>query len=132
MKKLIVFFVVMAATAVSMSQQLSDSERVAEGMKPYSPSRLEWLAVELNAMYRTDMTSDTYFSITFISLENSATILILVQYGKEVNRELMNNAVETARHCLNKTIKAQGWGNWVLVREEYRNLSSKKAANQGG
>jgi hypothetical protein len=87
-----------------------------QGWKPYTPSRLEWLAVELNAGLRTDATEANPYSLSLVPLENEDTILIYVLYHPTVNREVMNIAVDTARKAISTTAKTHGW-TWLKVRE---------------
>jgi hypothetical protein len=60
---------------------------IPEGMKPYTPTRLEWLAVELNATNRTDLNDLEGYTLSFIALEKENTILIYVGYTQQTNRQ---------------------------------------------
>jgi|GEM_PF-6364568 len=48
-----------------------------EGAKPYAPTRLEWLALEMNAGSRRDMTQQSPFGLNFVPVANEDAILIL-------------------------------------------------------
>lgn len=91
-----------------------------EGTKPYTPTRLEWIAVELNSGFRTDLTPESGFSLTFVPLHNQNTILIYVRYLPTVNREIMNSAISTARELIDIKADYYGWRSWLKVREDIK------------
>lgn len=99
------------------------AERVqssSEGLEPYIPLRLEWLAMELNSMHRTDTLINglTGYSIVFIPLIKENAILILVQHTRKTNRQVMNIAIDAARKITEINAKSKGWNSWLKVREE--------------
>ena len=67
-----------------------------EGAKPYTPSRLEWLDVELNANLRVSLLSNNEFLMSFVAIEKENAILIYVRYLPSVNREVMNKIINSA------------------------------------
>ncbi len=67
-----------------------------EGSKPYTPTRLEWLAVALNAQMRSDMSAENEFTLAFVPIRNEDAILIYVSYLPSVNRQRMNMTVAAA------------------------------------
>ena len=85
---------------VSPAIAVEHSQFIPEGMKNYIPSRLEWLAVELNAMHRTDMHDLEGYLLFFIPLEKENTILIFVRYTPQTNRKAMNIGIDTARKVI--------------------------------
>ena len=84
----------------------------------YTPSRLEWLAVELNAGLRVRLTQDNGYSMDFVPVENVDAILIYVVYLPTVDREVMNLAIDTARKVIAMKVKSKGWASWVNVKEQ--------------
>lgn len=93
-----------------------------EGSRPYTPTRLEWLAVELNAQTRKDMTAESEYAIEFLPFGKEDAILIYVTYLPSVDkvpegRQGMNLAVETARKVISIKSKSRGWSSWLKVKE---------------
>jgi hypothetical protein len=88
-----------------------------EGFKPYTPSRLEWLAVELNAYARTHLSSETGFSITFLPLLDADTIMIYVLHLPNAGRAALNVAIDNARNEISRTAERHGWESWVKIKE---------------
>jgi hypothetical protein len=102
------------------------AQSIQEGMKPYIPTRLEWLAVELNASNRVDMYELEGYLLSFIPLERENTILIFVRYTSKTNREAMNIGIETARKVVEMDAKSRGWNSWLKVREDISLQKSTK------
>ena len=93
------------------------TQRRLEGALPYTPSRLEWLAVELNAGGRVDLSEASGFSLDYVPIESENAIVIFVRYLPAVNREAMNIAIDNARSIVTLKTKARHWGSWLRVKE---------------
>ena len=93
-------------------------QSIPEGMKPYTPTRLEWLAVELNAMYRIDMNDLEGYMLTFMPKETENSILIFVQPTRQTNRKAMNRGIGSARKLIERNAKSRGWSSWLKISEE--------------
>ncbi len=89
-----------------------------EGSKPYTPSRLEWLAVELNANLRISMSVNNGYLMNFAAIEKEDAVLIYVRYLPKVNREAMNISINSAREVISIKTKQYGWNSWLKVRED--------------
>jgi hypothetical protein len=99
--------------------------RMPEGATLYTPSRLEWFAVELNAEQRVDLFFDRGFMMSFAGLEKENTLLIYVRYGPTVDREEMNKTINSAREIISMRAKSRGWSSWLRIREDVKLLDSK-------
>jgi hypothetical protein len=93
-------------------------QSIPEGMKPYTPTRLEWLAVELNATNRTDLNDLEGYTLSFIAMEKENTILIYVGHTQKTNRQAMNIAINNARKIIEIYSKSRGWDSWIKIREK--------------
>jgi len=110
---LLILFMLITVTFVWAQEPLSS----LEGLKPYTPNRLEWLALGMNASCREDLMVNNY-SIDFIPLVDKDTILIYVRYLPTVNREIMNRAIETVKEVVSMTAESYGWSSWLKVKED--------------
>lgn len=97
-----------------------------KGAQPYIPSRLEWLAVEMNAGSRVPLSLEDGYSMDFVPLENNNTIVIYVRYMPKVNREIMNMNINGARKVIDIISKARGWSSWLKIKENVEMLESMK------
>ena len=88
-----------------------------EGNRPYTPTRLEWLAVELNAQLRVDLSESTGYMMQFIPVGNADTIMIYVTYLPSVNRDAMNITINNAKEVMAIETRSRGWSSWLKVTE---------------
>ncbi len=95
------------------------------GFTPYTPTKIEWLALVLNSQLRQDSNSDSLFTLSVVETDHE-TLLIFVRYLPNVNREIMNSAIDTARQVIMITAKKYGWDKWVKIRESVEMYPSKK------
>ena len=107
--------VIITFLAVTWAQDRSSD---LEGAKPYIPSRLEWLGVELNANLRVSMSVDNGYLMSFVPIEKENVILIYVRHLPKVNREVMNISINSAREVISIKAKQYGWDSWLEVRED--------------
>jgi hypothetical protein len=96
-----------------------------EGWKPYTPSKLEWLSVDLNSRMRADITVDSQFMLCFLPIEKEDTIVIYVKYLPSVNRASMNIAINGAREVIAIEAKSKGWSSWLKVREKIEMVNGR-------
>jgi hypothetical protein len=109
----------LAAFLVGVLATSAQSPARTEGAKPYTPSRLEWLALTMEAQSRLELSLDS-FSIDFVAVENENAILIFVRYLPKANRELMNLRIEHNRNLINTMAKNRGWSGWLKIREDIK------------
>lgn len=90
-----------------------------EGSEPYTPTKLEWLALRLNANHRTNLLdTDDEFMLIFVPIHKTDTIRILVYYDPEADRKVMNMTVDAARKAIDIIAEGKGWDGWVQIKEE--------------
>ncbi len=118
--KFIATMVISLLFVTALAARAEQVKSLKEGMKPYTPTRLEWLAVELNAMYRYEMNDLKGFMLTFIVLMDENTILIPVQHSMKTDRQAMNIGIDAVRYAVNKTAKSKGWDSWLKIKEEIK------------
>jgi hypothetical protein len=89
-----------------------------QGDKPYTPTRLEWLAADMNARMRVDLTPESGFSMEFIPVAGTDTITIYVVYLPSVVRQVMNTYIDAARRVISIETRSRGWDSWLKVKEQ--------------
>lgn len=82
----------------------AEKEESRAGFEPYVPTKIEWLALEVQADLRTDATEETRYALTIL-VRKANTITILVRYSPDVDREIMNAAIEMARSTIRQTAR---------------------------
>lgn len=90
-----------------------------EGGEPYSPTRIEWLALELQAFYGDNSYRDDPYVVHFHH-HGHDTIEVQLRYNGRrdggVEREL-----QTAKEMVGFLAKQHGWQDWVKVTEDVKN-----------
>lgn len=90
----------------------------APGLSPYVPTKLEWLALYLNATEgRHDFERDG-FDIGFFE-KGSDTVVIDCFYSRDVDRAIMNLTLNGIRKRIKMHIEARNW-KWVRIEESIR------------
>ncbi|MCZ6704166.1 MAG: hypothetical protein O6940_14145 [Ignavibacteria bacterium] len=126
MKQYVIVFSIVVVILASMTLNIKSQPQSSnlQGWEPYTPTKIDWLSVVLNASNRIDWGYNFGYSLDFIVQERN-TILIYVRYRPNVDRELMNNTIETSRRVIKITAKSYGWDKWIKVREDVK--MTKKA-----
>jgi len=95
------------------------------GLTPYTPTKIEWLALVVNAQLRVQPSSDRLFSISIVEADY-VTLAIIVRHQTTANREIMTRGIATARGLIMSTAKRYGWDSWVKIQERVELSPSKK------
>jgi hypothetical protein len=95
------------------------------GLTPYTPTKIEWLAVDVRSQLQQNVRADSLFSLSVVHVDHE-TLLIVVRYPPTVNREMMSSEVDSARRIIMATAKSYGWDNWVKIREQVEMSPLKK------
>lgn len=111
-------------TCFLVSTAFAQSIHSKPGLQPYTPTRIEWLALLCNDQLRQDASVDFPFNLNIVQKDHE-TLLILVQYQPNVNREIMNNAIDTARKVIMITAKSYGWDKWLKIKERVEMVTPK-------
>ena len=95
------------------------------GLTPYTPTKIEWLALDVRSQLQQDASADSAFFLSVVHMDHEA-LLISVRYLPTVNREMMNSTIDSARKVIMARAKSYGWDNWVKIREQVEMSPSKK------
>ena len=91
-----------------------------KGAQPYTPTRIEWLCLDLNAESKAELTEEPGYSKHFTySGDDPNTIILFVRYRRTTDRELVNVVVNNARRLVEIKVKNRDW-TWVKIREGRR------------
>ena len=116
-----ILVLILPLTSSAQAQQTPDRP----GLRPYTPTQVEWLALAVNSQLRHDPSADSPYSLAVVQSDHE-TLLIFVRYHPTVNREIMNSSIDTAREVIMITAKSYGWDKWVKIRERVEMYPSKK------
>jgi hypothetical protein len=112
-------FLVGAATVVGVARSEKDDSAM---LAAYTPSRLEWTALELESYYRSEF-SDNFYSLDFVATPPN-TIKIVIQYTDQASAGVVDKAIDTAKDLVSKEARSNGWSKLIRVEVERSRLSS--------
>jgi len=122
MRNIVVICVVAASLVAALQVHSHAAPHPTEpGMVPYTPTRLEWLAVELEASYHSTMENKNDYAISFVPKQPN-TILVYVQYLNDAPK--IQTAIDTGKILVNRTASHHGW-SWVKIEVQRAPLKLK-------
>jgi len=104
------------ATTPSRTTNPQLSTLQSEGSKPYTPTRLEWLALDLNA-------GVPYSFIKYYTTDKANTLIVCVYYDSATTTLKQRQAfMKYAKECIINEAKIRGW-DWLKLEENYKDLN---------
>ena len=96
--------------SVSMAQ-----ENKGPGAEPYSPTKIEWAAIELQGYHGTNNWSDdsAIFIRSWIPIDSS-TIICIIVYNKEVPESYLEQEKKRLIKIFNTYKETRGW-DWMKL-----------------
>jgi hypothetical protein len=92
------------------------------GQIPYTPSRIEWLALTLEATYHDNFMGSGSYGLHYLQKPPN-TIQIFVQYTDDTPIGPVDHGIDTAKKLIREEAANYGW-SWVKI-EVKRDLVSK-------
>ena len=89
------------------------SQNKNDGDTPYTPSHLEWLAVELNSESLQPVPGA---SILYVASRSNT--LVMIVRSSHMNRALLNQFVNIQKKVILDRAKARGWDTWLKIKED--------------
>ena len=91
----------------------------------YTPTKLEWAALELQADYgNTNWTSETPVTIGFMPLSDGTTVLCLLQYTPDVTAQVVKVSRDSEQVVFDKYVRTRGW-SWLRLQFQEKILPSR-------
>ena len=85
---------------------------MSEGSKPYTPTRLEWLALDLNAGIPTT-------SIRYYTTSKDNTISVCVFYDSTMTIKQRQEFMDFGKKAIRNEANIRGW-TWLKLEENYQ------------
>jgi len=115
-----------ACALVGLNATVYAQRKLSPGLESYTPTKMEWLIMDLQANGRTYLISDSEYSLDYLNSTDAETVTIFVRYRPNINREGMNIAIDTAKYVIQSTAKRHKWDDWVKIREDVQMSSSRQ------
>ena len=92
----------------------------APGFEDYTPSRLEWLAIELNSFFPYINTqSNNEINTVFIPKEDGKTLVLMVRYPEGTDTTIIQEYIQHGEECVNTLAKIHKWDSWVEIEVDH-------------
>src|SRR6185295_19043198 len=94
------------------------------GLTPYTPTKIEWLALTVNAQLQYERHAEDLYEVFVVQADHETLeILIRDHLGRSSRQRsttklaIMKSKIKTTRELVMATAKRYGWENWVRIRE---------------
>ena len=116
-----------ALTKTGEAQVVRNPLNERPGDELFTPTKLQWAALELQALYgNTNWTTETPVLMFFLPQPDGKTVLCVVQYTPDTTAELVKFNRDTAQTIFDKYVASSGW-SWLRVKFDERVLHPGKA-----
>ncbi len=95
------------------------SDRPGDG--PYTPTKLEWAALELQANFGRNWTNEDHTAIGYMPDADGKTVRCILQYTPDVSAQDLKTSRDVARLLFDRYQAGRGWP-WLRLRFEERTL----------
>jgi hypothetical protein len=85
------------------------------GDASYTPTKLEWAALELQSDSGQNWTSEDPVTINFLPLADGKTVLCLLQYNSEVSAATVKIARDSSQKVFDIYARSRGW-SWLRLQ----------------
>lgn len=95
------------------------------GLTPYTPTRIEWLALTVNAQLQYERYAEDPYEV-FVVPADHETLELLIRYhagtirrqhNSPANLAMMKRKIKATRELIMTTATRYGWEKWVTIRE---------------
>ena len=87
---------------------------LSEGNMPYTPTRIEWLALDLNAGVPTS-------SVRYYTTTKANTIQVCVFYNSTITLKERQDLMKFGKAAIKNEADVRGW-TWLKLEEKYQKL----------
>lgn len=91
------------------------------GDAPYTPTKLEWAALELQALYGSPnwTTPGSPVTINFLAFNDGTSVLCIMHYTPDVTAQVLKTQRDSEQRIFDQYARGRGW-SWLRVqfREE--------------
>ena len=82
------------------------------GSEEYTPTRLDWLAVQLNSMLLTHIQNTNFKPIYFIG-DSDKTITLIAHRRSNPNQEQIDDLINKIKSTVTSVAKIYEWDSWL-------------------
>lgn len=122
MKRLTALFVGFLAGAMTVICSTYGQKNESPLMAPYTPTRLEWLAVDLESRFKSGPDWNAPVSGVDYTAIAPDTILVSVMYTANAPAGAVDAVVKQSEEFVKKDALSYGWSKWLKIRVERKQI----------
>jgi hypothetical protein len=107
--------------AGAMAMLCSTQKNASPLMEPYTPTRLEWLALDLESRFKSQLEGEKISSLDFTA-NAPDTIVISVMYPNDAPAAFVDKVIDMAKTFVEMDAQSYGWSRWIKIRVERKNM----------
>ena len=98
----------------------SKNGNISGGAKAYTPTRIEWLCVELNSLGFFDWrTEDVGLHAMFVPKQKDPdTVIVKFTFTDNVDTDSKNDIIHMAKDVIKHYTRQRGWDTWLKMEVE--------------
>lgn len=106
-------------SARGINERAATSDRTGDA--PYAPTKLEWAALELQANFGTNWTSEDHVAISYVQGFDGKTVRCILQYTPDVSAQALKTSRDVTQVLFDKYQASRGW-SWLRLQFEEQPL----------
>lgn len=92
------------------------------GLEKYTPTRLDWLTVMLNAQFRYDNAQSDRFTLSYLPGQDGKTLHVIVKHFTDVDKERMDERINLAKKAVSAVSEMYDWNTWLEIKIDVEEL----------
>jgi len=113
----LVYIVLLACPLGAQEAKRRTTPADRPGGAPYTPTRVEWAAIELQSYFGRNWTSEDRVDISYMAENDGATVRCVLQYTPDVSAQNLKMDRDLARVNFDKYAARRGW-SWLRLEFE--------------
>ncbi len=94
----------------------------APGLEKYTPTRLDWLTVMLNAQFSYDNARSDRFTLSYLPGEDGKSLSVIVRHFADADKERMDEKIDLAKKAVSAVSEMYDWDTWLEVKVDVEEL----------
>lgn len=95
---------------------LASQSQKPEGDQPYTPTKLEWLELELNSWTGYGVSKDFGgVGVNFEARPTTNTVIIWIRHAPDADPENIKKFTRVNRNIVERRARKHGWSDWLQI-----------------
>ncbi|RKU12641.1 hypothetical protein C6501_10865 [Candidatus Poribacteria bacterium] len=94
----------------------------APGLEKHTPTRLDWLAVILNAQFGYDNVASDRFTLSYLPGVDGKSLSVIVKHFADADKKRMEERIDLAKKAVSAVSEMYDWDSWLEVKVDVEEL----------